>query len=215
MAYVRPDSVIVGALFFAIPPHTRGTIKGGSIMKINIKIITRVAILAAMSIVLMRIETPPLFGTPFLKLDAADVPAALAGIIFGPIYGVAVVAIKNIINVIPSTTGGIGEIANFLYGSIIVLSLSFSSRVHITKSKNINMLISGAVGTVLMTIAAYYINQYVVFPLYTVFMPMDLMLTFLPAVIYFNLIKGALISVVSLFLSNRLTNILRRDLKKA
>ena len=175
-------------------------------------VITRVAILAAMSIVLMRLETPPLFGTTFLKLDVADVPAALAGIVFGPLYGIAVVLIKNMINVAASTSGGIGEIANFIYGSILVLSLSLSSKIKILKNANANMGIMGMLGTLIMTAAAYFINEYLIFPMYSVFMPIKALLAFLPAVIYFNLLKGALISALTLAIQKRVKVALTKGL---
>ncbi len=175
-------------------------------------VITRVAILTAMSIILMRLETPPLFGTSFLKLDVGDVPAALAGVVFGPLYGLAVVLIKNIINVAASSSGGIGEIANFIYGSVLVLSLSFSSKIHISKNPNVNMAVMGSIGTVIMTVAAYFINQYLIFPLYTAFMPMEALLAFLPAVIYFNLMKGAIVSALTLIIQKRVRIVLTKGL---
>lgn len=174
----------------------------------SIKNLVRTALLAALSLVLMNIETPPLFGTPFLKLDLADVPAALAGLAYGPLNGLMVVLIKNLTHLLFTTSAGIGQLANLLYGGILVLSISLSSKIKILKSPPLNSIITGAVGTVIMTIAAYFINLHVIFPMYTLFMPMETLLAFLPAVIAFNLTKGILITAISVILYGRLKNYL-------
>jgi riboflavin transporter FmnP len=168
----------------------------------------RTALLAALSLVLMNIETPPLFGTPFLKLDLADVPAALAGLAYGPISGLLVVLIKNMTHLLFTTSAGIGQLANLLYGSILVLSISLSARIKLLKKPTLNSIITGAFGTIIMTIAAYFINLHVIFPMYTLFMPMETLLAFLPAVIVFNMTKGLIVTFISVLLYNRLKNFL-------
>ncbi|MPM32276.1 Riboflavin transporter RibU [bioreactor metagenome] len=174
----------------------------------SLKWMVRTALLAALSLVLMYIETPPLFGTPFLKLDLADVPAALSGLAFGPLSGVMVVLIKNLVHLLFTDSAGIGQLANFLYGSILVLSISLSSKIKLVKHTTINLLVTGAIGTVIMTIAAYFINLHVIFPMYTLFMPMEALIAFLPAVIAFNLTKGAVVTALSALLFWRIKDFL-------
>jgi len=178
--------------------------------KLSVKSMVRTALLAALSLVLMNIETPPLFGTPFLKLDLADVPAALAGLAFGPLSGILVVLIKNLVHLLFTDSAGIGQLANFLYGSILVLSISLSSKIKLVKKDSLNLLFTGAIGTGIMTIAAYFINLYVIFPMYTLFMPMEALIAFLPAVIAFNITKGIMVTVLSALLYWRLKDFLSR-----
>ncbi len=174
----------------------------------SLQFMVRTALLAALSLVLMRIETPPLFGTPFLKLDLSDVPAALAGLAYGPFSGFMVEVIKNLVNLLFTDSAGIGQLANLIYGSILVLSISFAGKLKFLKNRKANLLLTGTLGTLIMTVSAYFINLYVMFPLYAVFMPLQVLLGFLPAVIAFNLVKGVVVTVVSALLFWRLEGIL-------
>ncbi len=69
-------------------------------------------------------EIPLLPSAEYLKMDFSDIPALLSGILLGPLYGVAVEIIKNVIHLAKSTTFGIGELINIGLGSSLVLSLT-------------------------------------------------------------------------------------------
>lgn len=60
-------------------------------------IMTRCGILAAMAVILYYIEIPVV---AFYKLDLSTLPAILAGFAMGPIPGVAVVVIKNLVHML-------------------------------------------------------------------------------------------------------------------
>ncbi len=62
-------------------------------------------------------------GVGHLKVDFSDFPAILTGVIFGPIQGILVEVIKNIIHLSRTTTVGIGEIMNIILGSSMILSM--------------------------------------------------------------------------------------------
>ena len=57
-------------------------------------VMTRCGILAAMAVILYYIEIPVV---AFYKLDLSTLPAILAGFAMGPLPGVAVVVIKNMV----------------------------------------------------------------------------------------------------------------------
>ena len=74
------------------------------------KLIVKVGILSAIAYILMFISIPlPIFPS-FLKIDVSDIPAIFGGMSLGPIAGLAIVVIKNVLQVITgaSTTGGVG-----------------------------------------------------------------------------------------------------------
>ena len=56
-----------------------------------------VAMLSSIAYLLMMLDFPFPGLPPFLKIDFSDVPALIAAIIFSPIAGVIVEAIKNIL----------------------------------------------------------------------------------------------------------------------
>ena len=88
----------------------------------------------------------------------------------GPASGVAVCLIKNLINVLSTTTGGVGELANFLLGASFVLPAGLIYRK--MKSRK-GALIGSVVGALIMAVVCVPLNYYVTYPFYTLFMPME------------------------------------------
>ena len=85
--------------------------------------ITVTAMLGAVATVLMFLEFPiPFLIPPFVKLDFSELPALLASFSLGPVSGVAVCLIKNLVCCLRSSTGCVGELANFLIGICLVVS---------------------------------------------------------------------------------------------
>ncbi len=62
-------------------------------------------------------------GVSHLKVDFSDFPAILTGVIIGPIQGILVEVVKNIIHLTRTTTVGIGEIMNIILGSSMIVSM--------------------------------------------------------------------------------------------
>ena len=87
----------------------------------KIRFIAMTGILGAISTVLMMLSFSVPFMPSFIKLDFSELPALVASFSMGPLAGVAVCFIKNLINVTMSTTGGVGELSNFLLGVCLVL----------------------------------------------------------------------------------------------
>lgn len=62
-------------------------------------------------------------GVSHLKVDLSDFPAILTGVILGPLHGILVEVVKNIIHLTRTTTVGIGEIMNIILGSSMIISM--------------------------------------------------------------------------------------------
>jgi riboflavin transporter FmnP len=124
------------------------------------------AVMAAVAAILMlpvfEIMLP--FMPPYIKFDFSDFPALFAGITAGPLYGVLVCLIKNLIHIPLGSTGGIGEIANFVIGAVYVLT---SSLIYNKIKKRKGILIGGLCGSFAMAAAAYPVNLFIVYPAYT------------------------------------------------
>ncbi|EEB36682.1 hypothetical protein ANHYDRO_00485 [Anaerococcus hydrogenalis DSM 7454] len=82
--------------------------------------LVKVGILSAMSFILMFVQFPIPVAPPFMKVDLADVPALIGGFSMGPVYGVLIQLIKNVLNLTKTSTGGVGEISNFIVGGLFV-----------------------------------------------------------------------------------------------
>ena len=183
------------------------------------KMIYRIAVtgvMTALAEVLMMLEIPLPLMPAFLKYDLSDIPALFTGFVCGPIAGVIVELLKNLIHMPLTNTQYIGEVANFISGSIFVLAGTLVYR-RIRGKKGVAL--SLAVGTVALTIATSFVNYFFCLPLYekvmgfplpaiidmcnkantvvTIDSKLDVILmTFVP----FNIFKGITISVMAFLL---------------
>src|SRR5690625_1857984 len=83
------------------------------------------SLLGTISLLLFFLNFPLPFLPPYLKIDFSDVPALMAGLIFSPLAGVIVVAIKNILYfAVSGSADPIGVTANFLAGVMFVLPVA-------------------------------------------------------------------------------------------
>lgn len=159
--------------------------------KNNTRQMVQIASLSAISIVFFAFAFRVIPGIP-LKADLSDFPVMIAAYTMGPMAGVMVALLKNIIHALFLSSDGsiIGEIANFAFAVFIMLPVSIIKGDD--KKKNILILFLG----LFMAAALMHIfNYYVTFPLYG--MPSegksDLLLSvFLP----FNLVKGLILYVL-------------------
>ena len=92
------------------------------------------AILSAAAAINRYTYSPMPFLIPsFVKMDFSELPALLAAFSLGPVSGVAVCLVKNVINVFFSTTGGVGELCNFLLGVCLVVPAGLIYRARRTR----------------------------------------------------------------------------------
>ncbi|HRX41890.1 MAG TPA: ECF transporter S component [Clostridia bacterium] len=126
--------------------------------------IAKVGMLSAVSAILMFLEIPVPLVPPFLKFDFSDLPALIAGFAFGPMAGVAVLLVKNIIHALASWSFLVGELANFLIGISFVLPAALVYKSGKTKSRAIIGMITGGIT---MVVIAGLLNYFVLIPMYT------------------------------------------------
>lgn len=131
------------------------------------------AIFAALSTALMFVSFGVPFMPSFLKLDFSEVPALIAAYSLGPVSGIIVCLIKNLINMTASTTGCIGELSNFLLGCMFVVPAGL---IYKYKRNRIGALIGAVVGAVIMGLGSLITNYYIVYPVYYNFLPYEAIL---------------------------------------
>ncbi len=131
--------------------------------------------LSAVAFVLMYIEFPiPALIPAFIKLDISDLPELLSAFALGPVWGVVVTLVKNILfSIIHGTSSNyVGELCNFLLGSVF----AFTAGVIYHRGKSRRSALLGAIaGAALMALVSVPINYFVVYPAYVVVygMPME------------------------------------------
>ena len=181
--------------------------------------ITRIAILAALSAILFLIEIPVV---AFYKLDLSNLPALLGGFAMGPIPGVIILLIKDLTGMLHSSSMYVGELADFIMGAAIVLPSAIIYRRNRTRK---GAMIGMLTGVVVAIVVAVLVNWQIMLPFYsTAFgMPMEAVVGMaqkaVPAVdtvwkllLYitapFNLLKGAVLSLLTFLLYKRLAPLL-------
>ncbi|MBS7525619.1 ECF transporter S component [Fusibacter paucivorans] len=190
--------------------------------RMSVSTMTKVAMLSVLAFILMMIELPLPIFPGFLKIDLSDVPALIAGFALGPVAGVAVEAIKNILHLLRTSTGGVGELANFLIGAAIVLP---SALMYQRKRTRTSAMIGLAIGTIAMAAMGAFANLYVLIPFYTNFMPIDAIVAMgsavngsidsittlvLYGIVPFNLLKGLVVSLFTMLLYKHISPIISK-----
>lgn len=192
-------------------------------MKTNTKYITKVAVLSAVATLLMFIEAPLPLMPPFLKIDLGDIPALVGAFALGPVAGVLVELIKNLIHLTMTQTGGAGELANFIVGIAYVIPAGLIYKYH----KNFQGAILGlAIGGAFMALSSCAVNYYITIPFYDKnFMPIseilawcasvnnhitDMRSLILTGILPFNIIKVIIVSIVTVLIYKRISPLLHR-----
>lgn len=187
------------------------------------KYIVKVAILAAVATVLMFIETPLPFLPPFLKLDISEIPVLIGVFALNPLAGLFIELIKNLIHLLSTQTGGVGELANFLIG----ISLTIPAGIIYHYKKTFRSALFGlAVSSILMAIVGTVLNLYLLVPFYArVGLPMeaiieacrsvnpniaDLKTLVLYGIMPFNLVKAIFVSALTLISYKKISRLLKK-----
>ncbi|SEP45055.1 ECF transporter S component [Propionispora vibrioides] len=184
--------------------------------------LAKIGLLAAVATLLMFFEVPVPMLPAFLKLDISELPAVIAVFSLGPVAGVLVDLIKNMLHIAGTQTAGIGELANFLVGVAFLVPAGLVYRRH---SCYQGALLALTAGSVTMVAAASLLNYFVLIPLYQAVLhfPLEQVIamgsaanphivdlkTFVTlAIAPFNAIKGLVIAVFTLLLYRKVLPLL-------
>mgnify|MGYP004703865871 CR=1 FL=1 len=179
--------------------------------KSSTRLLTIIGMMSALSFGLYALEIPTAFlfpAAPYLKIDFSDIPAVMTGIIGGPISGVMVLFIKNLLHflLISKESAGVGEIANFFAGLAFTLPVIILYRKSGFKLSWVSLVIA----TLSVTITMFLVNYYIVFPIYGIPREgsIELLLTvFTP----FNILRGILLSVALVLFFPRVSSLLKKS----
>jgi len=185
--------------------------------------LVKMSILSVFGFVLMVIDFPLPIFPGFLKIDLSDVPPLIGGFALGPVAGVIIQLMKNILHFMTkSSTGGVGEISNFITGTAYVLPAAI---IYHYKKDRKHAVIGTLAGTVTMTVLGGLSNYYLVIPFYSKIMPIESIIKMgtvintkivdvKTLVIYgvspFNVFKGLLIAFITLLIYKRISPILKK-----
>ena len=182
--------------------------------------VTIIGICAAIATVLHMLAFPLLFLAPgFYKLDFSEVPVLLCGFFLGPSATVACEGVKILLKLLfkGTSTAYVGDLANFVVGCSFVLPATIWYHAH--KSKH-SAIVGLVLGTACMSIFGSAFNAIYLLPKFAQIygMPLDVIIamgteiwggvkdvtTFvILCVAPLNVVKGAMVSVLTMLLYKR------------
>ena len=137
---------------------TKSTSKSGAARRL-----TGIAMLSAVAFALQFLEFPIPIMPAFIKLDFSDLPELLAAFAYGPLAGVAVAGIKNLIHLPLSSSMYVGELSNFLLGAVLSVAAGAIYKKHKTKR---GALAAAVLSAVIMGLISVPVNYWIIYPLY-------------------------------------------------
>ena len=187
--------------------------------------LTVAAMLSAVAFILMFIEFPiPMLIPSFVKMDFSDLPALLGAFALGPVYGVVISFMKNLLHIVikGTSTACVGELCNFMLGAVFSATAGFIYKHH--KSRK-TAIIGALAGAAVMAVFSVPSNYFITYPAYVQFyhMPLEAILGMYQAILPsadslikclvifnmpFTLVKGLLDAVLCMLIYKPLSPIL-------
>lgn len=185
--------------------------------------IAGVAMLSAVAFILQYIEIAiPMIMPGFIKFDFSDLPALIGAFAYGPLAGILIEFIKNLIHCAVSQSATVGELSNFILGAVFTGCAGLIYK----KNKTKKMAAIGAVaGAVIMGLISIPSNYFVVYPFYyKAYMPEEVVLgmyqAILPGVksvlqclfvfnLPFTIVKGLISAGITMLIYKPLSQVLK------
>ena len=172
----------------------------------NLNKFIKISLLGAIAVVLMYFDFPiPFLPFPWLKIDLSDIPALMGAFAFGPMAGIVVELIKNLLILIVKGTSTyfVGELANFIVGVSLVAPAAWV--YHRNKSRK-NALLGMALGTLSIEIIGIIANVYLLLPAFGMNMVKDELIQYVTiGLLPFNGIKSILVCGITYVLYKRVS----------
>ena len=184
--------------------------------------LTGTAMLAAVATILMYMEFPIPIMPGFIKMDISELPALIASFAYGPLSGIAVCLIKNLIKLPSTSTAAVGELFNFVMGALFV---GVAGLIYKRNKTRKGAIVGALLGALVMAVVSVPYNYFIVYPAYVVMyhLPLDAIIGMYQAInpnvngllaclLVFNLpftfVKGALDAVLCFLVYKPLSPIL-------
>lgn len=182
--------------------------EGAEMKKSKVNFIVKVGVFSAIAFVLQVIGS--LMGIKvagFLEVEFSDLPAVIISFSMGPVAGVCVELVKNLLHCTMSSTGFVGEFANFVVNGLFVFVCGLIYSKNKTKK---GAAFSLAAATVVLSAASVFVNLFVMLPLY---MPAvsfaDKLNLALFTIAPFNFVRGAVLSVITMLIYKKISRVIK------
>lgn len=186
--------------------------------------IAMVGVFSAIAAILHILDFPVPFAPPFYKMDFSELPALIGGFAFGPIAAVLIEFCKILLKLLfkGTSTAFVGDLANFLVGCTFLLPASV---IYLFRKTKKTAIFSCVVGTLIMTVFGTAFNAIYLLPKFAQLygMPLEAIIEMghainpainsvttlvVFAVAPMNLLKGGIVSLVTILVYKKISPIL-------
>ena len=189
--------------------------------KVNIRLLVGTGMLSGLAFVLQYLEFPIPIMPFFIRFDFSDLPALIGAFAYGPLAGVIVEFIKNLLHCTVTQSFTVGELSNFILGAVFTGTAGLIYKKNKTKK---GAIIGAIVGSVIMGIISFPSYLFIVYPAYEKFTPineiMDAYSKLLPSVgklwqallifnVPFTIVKGLISTLITVLIYKRLSPVLK------
>lgn len=183
-----------------------------------------IAMLSAIAGVLMIFDFPVFFAPSFYKIDFSELPALIGCFAYGPLAGVLIEFLKILVKLMfkGTSTAFVGELANFLIGSVFIF---VASLIYLIGKNKKSAVAACVIGTLVMGVFACFINAIYLLPAFADMygMPMEAIIgmgskinsaitdifSFVAlAVAPLTMLKGAICSVITILIYKKLRKVI-------
>lgn len=199
---------------------------------LNLHAMAVIGMFSAVAAVLMLFEVPLPFAPSFYKFDFSEIPVMICAFAFGPVAGVMTEFLKIVLKLVfkGTSTAFVGDLANFAVGCSYMLPASI---IYSLNKKKKTALIGCIVGTLVMTVFGTAFNAVYLLPAFSKLfgMPMDVIIDMgskvnpmvkgdivsfvIACVAPLNLIKGTVVSIVTMLIYKPLSPLIKKSQAKS
>ena len=130
----------------------------------SLRYITVTAVFSAVAAVLMMLSFNVPLMPSFIKFDFSELPVLIASFAIGPLGGASVALIKNLINLIFTTTGGVGELSNFILSFVFAVTAGTIYKYHKTRR---GAAAAALIAAFAMAVVGVFSNYFIIYPLFS------------------------------------------------
>lgn len=200
--------------------------KGTKERVLNTRKIAVIGVFSAIAAVLHMLDFSIPFAPSFYKMDFSELPALIGAFAFGPVAAVMIEFCKIVLKLLfkGTSTAFVGDLANFIIGCSFLLPASI---IYLFKKTKKTAVIGCVVGTLVMTVFGSLFNGIYLLPKFAQLygMPLDSIIEMgsainpainsvstlvIFAVVPMNLLKGTVVSVITILVYKKLSPVLHR-----
>ncbi len=228
VGFLLVSAIIIAAIFFfAYQAENWMNRNKKENQKVDLsKRLAFIGMFSAISTVLMLFELPLWFAPGFYKLDFSEIPVLICSFAMGPVAGIFVELCKVLLKLVikGTSTAFVGDFANFVIGSTLILPAAIIYQFRKTKK---GAIIGVIVGTLVMTVFGSAFNAVYLLPKFAQLygMSLDAIIQMgtavnpsitnvstlvLFAVVPMNLLKGVLDSIVVVLIYKYISRVMHR-----